>query len=98
MRLLDECVVCGKPATNLHHVIYGRLYGKRDDVQANRIPLCGWGNASGCHGKLHAYDEATRQAIGVALRQRPDTVAYVKLRLGDEAGLAYLERRYAYEP
>ena len=46
-----ECPFCGKPATNRHHIIprsQGGLNGPTIDV-------CGFGNASGCHGRLHSH-------------------------------------------
>ena len=97
LRLLGaDCAVCGKPATNEHHILYGRQYGARLDVAANRMALCGSGT-TGCHGAYHLGVYAARVGIGRALEQRPDVVAFVKLRLGDEAGADYLRRRYQYE-
>ena len=49
----DHCCVCGKPATNNHHVIQKGMGGtKRKDIPT--LPLCGMGNTSGCHGKAHS--------------------------------------------
>lgn len=45
----DWCVVCGKPATNMHHVI------PNDRKHSPALSLCGMGNASGCHGAAHAH-------------------------------------------
>lgn len=45
----EWCVVCGRPATNLHHVVY-RSHGGKDSPL---VSLCGFGNASGCHGLVH---------------------------------------------
>ena len=45
----DTCVICGKPATNQHHVVF-RSQGGSDGAT---VSVCGFGNASGCHGKLH---------------------------------------------
>ena len=63
MNLLDKpsvtdtpyCVVCGKPATNAHHVIPKGMGGVSKEMEA-RIPklkLCGNGNLNGCHGLAH---------------------------------------------
>lgn len=54
------CVVCGKPATNLHHVIPKSHGGKDGPV----LSLCGMGNASGCHGKFHSHLLHARYADG----------------------------------
>lgn len=51
------CAVCGRPATNRHHVIEKGMGGVSRELE-RRIPkvtLCGMGNASGCHGKVHAH-------------------------------------------
>lgn len=47
----DFCVFCGRPATNRHHVVY-RSQGGTDGPT---IPVCGMGNASGCHKRLHDH-------------------------------------------
>lgn len=44
------CPFCGKRATNRHHIIK-RSHGGADGPT---ITVCGMGNASGCHSKLHA--------------------------------------------
>ena len=52
-----RCVVCGRPATNRHHVIPKGMGGVPKALE-RRIPkllLCGGGNASGCHGMAHAH-------------------------------------------
>ena len=49
------CVVCGRPATNQHHVIIKGM-GGMDKATERRVPtltLCGMGNTSGCHGLAH---------------------------------------------
>lgn len=45
------CPFCGKPSTNRHHII-PRSQGGHDGPT---VDVCGMGNASGCHGKLHAH-------------------------------------------
>ena len=44
------CAVCrAAPATNRHHIVprsHGGMWGPT-------VPVCGMGNASGCHGMLH---------------------------------------------
>ena len=44
------CVFCGKKATNYHHVVFRSQGGEKGPV----LSVCGLGNASGCHGKLHS--------------------------------------------
>lgn len=46
------CVVCGKPATNQHHVIIKGMGGSRRQIPT--VSLCGMGNTSGCHGLAHS--------------------------------------------
>ena len=48
---LPWCPFCGKPATNRHHIVY-RSHGGKDGPT---VTVCGFGNASGCHGKLHSH-------------------------------------------
>ena len=45
------CPFCGKPATNRHHIV-PRSQGGGDGATVN---VCGMGNASGCHGRLHDH-------------------------------------------
>ena len=45
------CPFCGRPATNRHHVV-PRSQGGHDGPT---VAVCGMGNASGCHGALHAH-------------------------------------------
>lgn len=47
----DLCAFCGKPATNRHHVV-PRSQGGADGPT---VPVCGFGNAGGCHGLLHSH-------------------------------------------
>ena len=51
----EWCVVCGKPATNNHHVIPNARHETKDHPESPTISLCGMGNASGCHGKAHDH-------------------------------------------
>lgn len=51
----DYCVVCGKPATNNHHVIPNCRHETRDHPESPTLSLCGMGNASGCHGMAHDH-------------------------------------------
>lgn len=51
-RSLGMCEGCGKaPATEAHHRLY-KSRGGRGNL-ANAFALCGFGNASGCHGRAH---------------------------------------------
>ena len=63
MRLLDKpsvtatpcCVVCGRPATNCHHVIPKGMGGvpRETEKRIPKLKLCGNGNLDGCHGLAH---------------------------------------------
>jgi len=46
-----KCVFCGKTATNAHHIV-PRSHG---GLKGPLVPVCGMGNASGCHGLLHKH-------------------------------------------
>lgn len=55
--VIDEpfCAICGRPARDKHHIIQKGMGGVTNEIDAH-IPfmrLCGDGNGSGCHGKLH---------------------------------------------
>lgn len=45
------CPFCGRKATNRHHIV-PRSQGGHDGPT---VTVCGMGNASGCHGRLHAH-------------------------------------------
>lgn len=51
------CEGCGqRHGENLHHRKYKSRGGA--DTLANALLLCGFGNASGCHGRAHSGDGA----------------------------------------
>ena len=45
------CAFCGRPATELHHIVPRSLGGTNGPVAS----VCGWGNTCGCHGLLHSH-------------------------------------------
>lgn len=45
------CPFCGRPSTNRHHIV-PRSQGGHDGPT---VTVCGMGNASGCHGRLHDH-------------------------------------------
>jgi len=45
------CPFCGKRATQRHHIV-ARSQGGTNGPTVN---VCGLGNASGCHGRLHSH-------------------------------------------
>ena len=45
----DRCVFCGRPSYDQHHVV-PRSHGGADGPT---VAVCGSGNASGCHGRIH---------------------------------------------
>lgn len=45
----DWCCVCGRPATNMHHVVPRSAGGENGPT----VPLCGLGSAAGCHALAH---------------------------------------------
>jgi 5-methylcytosine-specific restriction endonuclease McrA len=84
LRQERACRVCGQRTLLLerHHLVKRSQGG--DDVDANLVPLCGYG----CHGKVEAKDRETL----VLLRQklRPDELDYIIVRKGE----AWLDRMY----
>lgn len=75
---LPACL--GMSPRSLHHI----HRHPRDDVRANLVMLCGSGT-TGCHGAIEHADPETRLALGGYLRvRRPDTVAYLRAKLGGE--------------
>lgn len=89
----QECAACGRPASNAHHIMPRGSPFFGDDVAANLLALCGSGT-TGCHGLYHHADPAVRARIGLALADRPDTIAYGLAKLGDGPGRDFLERHY----
>ena len=51
----NKCAVCGKYATNQHHVVQKGMGGVSAEVEKSipKITLCGSGT-TGCHGDVHA--------------------------------------------
>ena len=83
-----ECCLCGTtgPHLSLHHV----HRHPRDDVEANLVMVCGSGT-TGCHGRIEARD----RVVGALLRdwlllERPDTLEYLRGKLGAFAAREYL--------
>lgn len=61
-RLLDKpsietemCPFCGRVATNRHHILPRGMGGTKDIRRIPTVTVCGMGNASGCHGRLHDH-------------------------------------------
>ena len=55
------CAVCGRPSQNAHHIVPKGMGGGSKkltmygiDLFSPTIDVCGFGNASGCHGNFHA--------------------------------------------
>lgn len=84
-----ECP-CGKPSATGHHVLARGQGG--DDVAANIVPLCGSGT-TGCHGLVEVNDEKACRRLGRWIkRHRPDTIAYLRDKMGDVAADDWLLR------
>lgn len=47
----EGCAVCGKWQTEEHHIVFRSHGGTTGPV----VPLCGFGNTSGCHGLSHQH-------------------------------------------
>jgi len=82
---------CNTTPVSLHHVLPRSQGG--DDVAANMLFLCGSGT-TGHHGLVEANDTPTLVLLGEhLLLERPDTISYIKGKLGEEAGTAWLARK-----
>ena len=88
-----NCVACGEPGSNAHHVLFGS-HGRTQDPRGG-VMLCGSGTI-GCHGLFHEGDEKTRREIGeYILDRRPDTIEFMVEQLGSgRAVMEYLDRVY----
>lgn len=104
-----ECVACGRPGANGHHVLPKDKGG--DDVPENLVTLCGSGTA-GCHGAHHGNPytvtlpgkakvsqrrdaEWVNRRIGEHLTgSRWDAIDYAVKKLGQAKGRAFLKRTY----
>lgn len=85
------CVLnCGAKGS-VHHVLPRSQGG--DDLAANLVCLCGSGT-TGHHGKVEAADTPTLVLLGEhLLLERPDTIGYIKAKLGEQEGVEWLRRR-----
>lgn len=81
------CVLnCGAKGET-HHVLSRGQGG--DDVAANLVCLC-----ASHHQKITDEDMATRVLLGEhLLLERPDTITYIKGKLGEVEGTEWLARR-----
>lgn len=81
------CVLnCGKPG-EAHHVLFKSSGG--DDDEANITCLC-----TLHHGQIHSEVQSTLVLLGEhLLLERPDTIDYIKAKLGEEGGREWLKRR-----
>lgn len=65
------CEGCGdRPASDIHHRQYLSRGGSHD--VHNLLHLCGFGNASGCHGRAHSDGE--REGWSIRSRYRSEVV------------------------
>lgn len=110
--LYDECAACGAPKDSIHHLVQKGSPHHGDDVVENMIGICGHGTA-GCHGAYHGspyvvrtflLEEERRDTEWVSRRigkhleaHRPDAIAYILGKLGEDAGRAFLLRFYYLE-
>jgi hypothetical protein len=99
-----ECAACGVVADSAHHVVQKGSPHFGDDVEENVVGLCGHGTAR-CHGAFHgspytvAGERRDAEWVGRRIGQtlldaRPECIAYVLVKLGQNPGRAYLERFY----
>lgn len=51
----ELCPFCGRIATNRHHIIPKGMGGSKAEKLIPTVTVCGMGNASGCHGRLHDH-------------------------------------------
>ena len=46
------CLICGKPRTDIHHLVFGNSKRRIADTDGLTIPLC-----TGCHELMHRQKE-----------------------------------------
>ena len=96
-RRWQECSLCHGTAytegrLSLHHV----HRHPRDDVEGNLVMLCGDGTR-GCHGRIEANDPVALSLLGAHIvSERPDTILYLRAKLGDGAD-GWMQRRLLIE-
>ena len=89
-----ECVICGATASgrlrlSLHHI----SKHPRDDLEENRIMLCGNG-VQGCHGAIEAGHKATCKLVASYVRRFPKRMAYLDQAHATEGADHWLQRIY----
>lgn len=47
------CPFCGAVSTNRHHIVPKGMGGTSEAARIPTVAVCGMGNASGCHKRLH---------------------------------------------
>lgn len=45
---MDNCILCGTPTQDIHHLVYGRGFRKLSDEDRLVIPVC-----RDCHKEIH---------------------------------------------
>ena len=48
----DYCLICGKPKTDVHHLVFGNAKRRLADADSLTVPLC-----RDCHEKMHNQKE-----------------------------------------
>ena len=48
----DFCIICGKPRTDVHHLVFGNAKRRLADIDELTMPLC-----RDCHEKMHNVKE-----------------------------------------
>ena len=80
------CAICGRMAENRHHIIPKGMGGRSKAIE-KRIPLiavCGFGNNSGCHGKLHSGLLHLRWEDGWQVKETPEPTKRINALMDPE--------------
>lgn len=56
-----KCYVCGRPATEIHHIVYGRGKRKVSDREGMTVALC-----NACHYKIHNWHLHDKELKAIA--------------------------------
>lgn len=87
----ELCIICNRPATEVHHLIYGQGMRAKADADGITAPVC-----RECHADIHAGDPAAHlsRIIGQLAWERWYLTDYGDAERLDKEARAEFMRRY----